>query len=87
MHSPAIHHPDPSAHNPKVAGSQIVEALDIVYAGGFPRTEKAAVLVERLARNHPLPDGNKRAAFLSAWLFMELTAGPSRAKIPTPTSR
>jgi death on curing protein len=26
--------------------------------------EKAAVLVEHLARNHPLPDGNKRAAFL-----------------------
>ncbi len=34
--------------------------------------EKAAVLVEHLARNHPLPDGNKRAAFLSVWLFMEL---------------
>lgn len=27
--------------------------------------EKAAVLVERLARNHPLPDGNKRSAFLA----------------------
>jgi death-on-curing protein len=24
--------------------------------------DKAAVLVSRLARNHPLPDGNKRAA-------------------------
>ena len=34
--------------------------------------EKAAVLVERLARNHPLPDGNKRSAFLAVWLFMEL---------------
>jgi death on curing protein len=33
--------------------------------------EKAAVLVEHLARNHPLPDGNKRAAFMSVWLFME----------------
>jgi death-on-curing protein len=33
--------------------------------------EKAAVLVEHLARNHPLPDGNKRAAFLSVWLFLE----------------
>lgn len=38
--------------------------------------EKAAVLVERLARNHPLPDGNKRAAFLSVWLFMELNERP-----------
>jgi death-on-curing protein len=38
--------------------------------------EKAAVLVEHLARNHPLPDGNKRAAFLSVWLFMELNDRP-----------
>lgn len=38
--------------------------------------EKAAVLVERLARNHPLPDGNKRAAFLSVWLFMEINGRP-----------
>jgi death on curing protein len=38
--------------------------------------EKAAVLVERLARNHPLPDGNKRSAFLSAWLFMEINGRP-----------
>jgi len=27
--------------------------------------EKAAVVVEHLARNHPLPDGNKRCAFLA----------------------
>jgi len=38
--------------------------------------EKAAVLVEHLARNHPLPDGNKRAAFLSVWLFLELNGRP-----------
>jgi death-on-curing protein len=38
--------------------------------------EKAAVLVEHLARNHPLPDGNKRAAFLSVWLFMEENGRP-----------
>jgi death on curing protein len=38
--------------------------------------EKAAVLVEHLARNHPLPDGNKRAAFLSVWLFMEVNGRP-----------
>jgi death on curing protein len=38
--------------------------------------EKAAVLVEHLARNHPLPDGNKRAAFLSVWLFMEANGRP-----------
>lgn len=31
--------------------------------------EKAAVLAFHLARNHPLPDGNKRLAFLSAFEF------------------
>lgn len=38
--------------------------------------EKAAVLVEHLTRNHPLPDGNKRAAFLSVWLFLEANGRP-----------
>lgn len=38
--------------------------------------EKAAVLVEHLARNHPLPDGNKRAAFLAVWLFLEVNCRP-----------
>ncbi len=32
---------------------------------------QAAVLVEHLARNHPLPDGNKRVAFLMCGLFCE----------------
>ena len=34
-------------------------------------TEQAAVLVEHLARNHPLPDGNKRAAFLTMARFLD----------------
>lgn len=42
--------------------------------------EKAAVLVEHLARNHPLPDGNKRAAFLSVWLFLEVNGRPFRGE-------
>jgi death on curing protein len=29
------------------------------------------VLVERLARNHPLRDGNKRAAFVLTLIFLE----------------
>ena len=33
--------------------------------------EQAAVLVARLAQNHPLPDGNKRAAFLMAVRFLD----------------
>lgn len=32
---------------------------------------KAAVLCSRLARNHPLPDGNKRAAYLALLEFVE----------------
>lgn len=38
--------------------------------------EKAAVLVEHLARNHPLPDGNKRGAFLAAERFLAANADP-----------
>jgi death-on-curing protein len=34
--------------------------------------EKAAVLVERLAKNHPLPDGNKRSAWVALRLFVEI---------------
>lgn len=34
--------------------------------------DKAAVMVVRLARNHPLPDGNKRAAWVSLRLFVNI---------------
>jgi len=34
--------------------------------------DKAAVLVCRLARNHPLPDGNKRAAWATMRMFLTL---------------
>lgn len=44
--------------------------------------EKAAVLIEHLARNHPLPDGNKRAAFLSVWIFVEVNGRPFRGEDP-----
>lgn len=37
--------------------------------------DKAAVLVCRLARNHPLPDGNKRAAWASLVMFIDLNHG------------
>jgi death on curing protein len=38
----------------------------------YPTTiEQAAVLVQHLARNHPLPDGNKRVAFLLMARFLE----------------
>lgn len=38
--------------------------------------EKAAILVERLARNHPLPDGNKRCAFLALERFLATNGRP-----------
>lgn len=38
--------------------------------------EKAVVLVERLARNHPLPDGNKRCAFLALERFLAANGRP-----------
>ena len=34
--------------------------------------DKAAVLLVRLVKNHPLPDGNKRAGWVSLRLFLEL---------------
>jgi death-on-curing protein len=34
--------------------------------------DKAAVLVVRLAKNHPLPDGNKRAAWVALRAFLSL---------------
>ena len=34
--------------------------------------EKAAVLVTHLTKNHPLPDGNKRAAWVALRLFIEI---------------
>jgi len=37
--------------------------------------DKAAVLVCRLAWNHPLPDGNKRAAWAALVMFIDLNEG------------
>jgi death-on-curing protein len=44
--------------------------------------EQAAVLLQRLAQNHPLPDANKRAAFLLTARFLDangLAWGPPDA--------
>lgn len=39
----------------------------------YPALEqKAAVLAVRIARNHPLPDGNKRLAWRSLTIFLAL---------------
>jgi death-on-curing protein len=44
--------------------------------------EKAAILLERLARNHPLPDGNKRTAFFVTGLFLEANGSPLHGAQP-----
>jgi death-on-curing protein len=44
--------------------------------------EKAAILVEHLARNHPLPDGNKRCAFLAVERFLAANGRPIREADP-----
>ncbi len=45
-------------------------------SGGYDKypnfVDKAAVLVVRIAQNHPLPDGNKRLAWMSLNMFCEL---------------
>jgi death-on-curing protein len=41
-------------------------------AEAYPElAQKAGMLAARLAKNHPLPDGNKRAAWLSLIEFVE----------------
>ncbi len=37
--------------------------------------DKAAVLATHLAWNHPLPDGNKRAAWMTLVMFIDLNGG------------
>ena len=44
-------------------------------------TQKAAVLAVRIARNHPLPDGNKRLAWQSLTVFLALNGHELRADV------
>ena len=44
--------------------------------------DKAAVLACRIAWNHPLPDGNKRAAWVCLVMFVELNGGSWRSDPP-----
>jgi death-on-curing protein len=63
----------------RVAKLDLADSALHAPAAGFGDTEfypdfidKAAVLIVRLARNHPLQDGNKRAAWVALRLFVEL---------------
>lgn len=63
----------------RVAKLDLADSALHAPAAGFGDTEfypdfveKVAVLVVRLAKNHPLPDGNKRAAWVALRLFVDL---------------
>lgn len=63
----------------RVAKIDLADSALHAPAAGFGDTEfypdfadKAAVLVVRLTKNHPLPDGNKRAAWVTMRLFVEI---------------
>ncbi|MFE9634780.1 type II toxin-antitoxin system death-on-curing family toxin [Streptomyces sp. NPDC006463] len=42
--------------------------------------EKAAALMESLARNHCLVDGNKRIAWYATWVFLHMNGHPLDAE-------
>ena len=63
----------------KVAKLDLADSALHAPAAGFGEVEfypdfieKAAVLVTHLAKNHPLPDGNKRAAWVALRLVIEI---------------
>ncbi|MDT3396904.1 type II toxin-antitoxin system death-on-curing family toxin [Streptomyces sp. B1866] len=41
--------------------------------------QKAAALMESLARNHALVDGNKRLSWYATWVFLHVNGHPLRA--------
>jgi death on curing protein len=73
----------------KVADLGLADSALHAPAAEFDETEfypgyvdKAAVLVVRLTKNHPLPDGNKRAAWVALRLFVDVN-GWSWSPMPT----
>ncbi len=63
----------------KVANLGLADSALHAPSAGFGAVEfypdfvdKAAVLLVRLVRNHPLPDGNKRVAWVALRLFIDL---------------
>jgi death-on-curing protein len=63
----------------KVANLDLADSALHAPSAGFGDTDfypdfvdKAAVLIVRLAKNHPLPDGNKRVAWVALRLFLDV---------------
>lgn len=61
-HWPGIGLADSALHAPAASFAGVEMYPDVF--------DKAAVLCVRLARNHPLPDGNKRVAYLALLEFL-----------------
>jgi death-on-curing protein len=59
---PGIGLADSALHAPRAGFERVDLYPDVI--------DKAAVLCVRLARNHPLPDGNKRVAYLAMLEFL-----------------
>lgn len=59
---PGVGLADSALHAPAAAFAGVELYPDLI--------DKAAVLCARLARNHPLPDGNKRVAYLAMLEFL-----------------
>jgi death-on-curing protein len=71
----------------KVTNLNLADSALHAPAAGFGDVEffpdfidKAAVLLVRLAKNHPLPDGNKRAAWVSMRMFIAVNGWTWRAQ-------
>jgi death-on-curing protein len=71
----------------KVTNVNLADSALHAPAAGFGEIEffpdfvdKAAVLLVRLAKNHPLPDGNKRAAWVSMRMFVAVNGWSWRAQ-------
>jgi death on curing protein len=79
--------PEQIARLPRIALADSALASPRASFGGqdaYPTLiEKAAILIEHLARNHPLPDGNKRCAFLAVERFLVANGRPIRDADPS----
>jgi prophage maintenance system killer protein len=63
--------PDRPQNRPRLVESSATAPPKSCLPDSTKHLEKAAILLERLARNHPLPDDNKRTAFFLTGLFLE----------------
>jgi death-on-curing protein len=68
----AEHGGTPGIRDEGLLESALARPLNLVAYGKPDVSDLAAAYAVGLAKNHPFVDGNKRAAFLAAGLFLEL---------------